>query len=85
MKQWKESCKLSGREPPLFPLSNDERQPEKEVDNDKRKGKEKENKKQKNSNSKSKKRNFSDMNAEGRAIEVEGKSIDTSAAPDCAT
>ena len=68
-------CKLSGREPPLFPHSNDERQPEKEVEDEKRKGKEKE-----NSNSKSKKRSFGDMNAEGSASEVAGKSSDTAPA-----
>ncbi|KAK8651561.1 hypothetical protein V6N13_141160 [Hibiscus sabdariffa] len=72
-------CKLSGREPPLFPNSNDELQPEKQVEDEKRKGKEKE-----NSNSKSKKRSFSDMNARGSATEV-GKSGDTVAAPDDAT
>ncbi|XVF05959.1 hypothetical protein REPUB_Repub06bG0006300 [Reevesia pubescens] len=73
-------CKLSGREPPLFPHSNDERLPEKEVEDEKRKGKEKE-----NSKSKPKKRSFSDMNAEGSATEVAGKSSDTPAAPDDST
>ncbi|XP_022746972.1 uncharacterized protein LOC111296784 isoform X2 [Durio zibethinus] len=73
-------CKLSGGEPPLFPNSNDERQTEKEVEDKKRKGKEKE-----NSNSKSKKRSFIDMNAEGSATDIAGKSSDTSAAPDDAT
>ncbi|XVE63120.1 hypothetical protein DITRI_Ditri06bG0174400 [Diplodiscus trichospermus] len=73
-------CRLSGREPPLFSHPNDERQPEKEVKDEKRKGKEKE-----NSNSKSKKRSFSDMNAEGSAAEVAGKSSDTPAALDDAT
>ncbi|XVF31460.1 hypothetical protein REPUB_Repub16aG0147900 [Reevesia pubescens] len=76
-------CKLSGREPPLFPHSNDECQPEKEVEDEKRKGKEKENKTEKdNSNSKSKKRSFSDMNAEGSVTEVAGKSSNAPAAPD---
>ncbi|EOY11645.1 hypothetical protein QUC31_009377 [Theobroma cacao] len=79
-------CKLSGREPPLFPHPNDESQPEKEADDEKGKGKEKENENEKeNSNSKSKKRNFSEMNAEGSATEVAGKSSDTPAAPDDAT
>ena len=81
-------CKLSGREPPLFPHSKDECQPEREVEDEKRKGKKKENEKEKekeNSNSKSKKRSFSDMNAERSATEVAGKSSDTAAAPDDAT
>ncbi|KAE8702672.1 urease accessory protein UreF-like [Hibiscus syriacus] len=71
-------CKLSGREPPLFPNLN-EHQPEKKVEDEKRKGKEKE-----NSNSKLKKRSFSDMNAERSASEA-GKSSDIAAAPDDAS
>ncbi|KAK8542399.1 hypothetical protein V6N13_137026 [Hibiscus sabdariffa] len=67
-------CKLSGREPPLFPNTNDEQKPEKKVEDEKRKGKEKE-----NSSSKLKKRSFSNMNAEGSASEV-GKSSDAAAA-----
>ncbi|XVF41775.1 hypothetical protein PTKIN_Ptkin01aG0307200 [Pterospermum kingtungense] len=79
-------CKLSGKEPPLFPQSNDETQPQRGVEDEKRKGKEKENGNEKESTkSKLKKRRFSDMNAERRATEVAGKSSDTAAAPDDAT
>lgn len=74
-------CKLSGKEPPLFPRSNDERQPEREIEGEKRKGKEK----TCDTKSKLKKRRFSDMNAEGSATEVAGKSSDTAAAVDDAT
>ncbi|XP_012434274.1 uncharacterized protein LOC105761117 [Gossypium raimondii] len=76
-------CKLSGREPPLFPHSNDVvLLPGKAVGDEKRKGKEKdcENEKE-NSKSKSKKRSFNDMNAEGSATDITGKSSDTPAAP----
>ncbi|KAG4176884.1 hypothetical protein ERO13_A11G272900v2 [Gossypium hirsutum] len=76
-------CKLSGREPPLFPHSNDiVLQPEKAVGNEKRKGKEKEYEiERENSKSKSKKRSFNDMNAEGNATDITGTSGDTPAAP----
>ncbi|KAA3472603.1 antigenic heat-stable protein [Gossypium australe] len=76
-------CKLSGREPPLFPHSNDVvLLPKKAVRDEKRKGKEKdcENEKE-NSKSKSKKRSFNDMNAEGSATDITGKSSDNPAAP----
>ncbi|GKV16824.1 hypothetical protein SLEP1_g27404 [Rubroshorea leprosula] len=74
-------CRLSGKEPPLFPHHNDECQPDEETEGEKRKGKEKENeKKRENSNSKSKKRSFSQMNA-GATPEVASKSGDTPAAP----
>ena len=57
---WKSICRLSGREPPLFPLPNVETQPYKETENeteeDKEKVKEKEHENEKdNSNSASKK------------------------------
>ncbi|OMP10935.1 hypothetical protein COLO4_04158 [Corchorus olitorius] len=80
-------CKLSGREPPLFPQPNVESQPAKEAEGEKGKSKEKEVQNGKeNSNSKSKKkRSFNEMNAEGSATEVAGKSNDTAAAPDDAT
>ncbi|MBA0860171.1 hypothetical protein Goshw_014737, partial [Gossypium schwendimanii] len=76
-------CKLSGREPPLFPHSNDVvLLPGKAVGDEKRKGKEKdcENEKE-NSKSKSRKRSFNDMNAEGSATDITGKPSDTPAAP----
>ncbi|KAK1582850.1 hypothetical protein Q3G72_018863 [Acer saccharum] len=64
-------CRLSGREPPLFPLPNVETQPFKETEKGKEKGKEKEHENEKdNSNSASKKRRYTEMNEEGGDDEV---------------
>ncbi|KAL5850945.1 hypothetical protein ACOSQ4_008958 [Xanthoceras sorbifolium] len=68
-------CRLSGREPPLFPLPNGEIQPCKETENEvekgKEKGKEKEHENEKDhSNSASKKRSYTEMNEEGGVDEV---------------
>ncbi|KAK3198767.1 hypothetical protein Dsin_022182 [Dipteronia sinensis] len=64
-------CRLSGREPPLFPLPNVETQPCKETEKGKEKGKEKEHENEKdNSNSASKKRRYTEMNEEGGDNEV---------------
>ncbi|KAK1549307.1 hypothetical protein Q3G72_034222 [Acer saccharum] len=64
-------CRLSGREPPLFPLPNVENQPFKETEKGKEKGKEKEHENKKdNSNSASKKRRYTEMNEEGGDDEV---------------
>ncbi|WCJ43042.1 hypothetical protein M5689_023807 [Euphorbia peplus] len=64
-------CRLSGREPPLFPQQNAETESSKEKE---RKGKEDENKNKNNqkekSNSNSKKRNYNEMNTEGAGSEV---------------
>lgn len=69
-------CRLSGREPPLFPLPNGETHPGRELANDKGKGKEVDDESEKErSNSTSKKRNFRDMNA-GEENEVASKSDD---------
>lgn len=69
-------CRLSGREPPLFPLPNGETQPSKELANDKGKGKEIDNESEKEkSNSKAKKRSFMEMNA-AEENEVASKSDD---------
>lgn len=59
-------CRLSGQEPPLFPLLNGAPQPDKEAENrkGKGKGKQKENENT-NSNIPSKKRSFSETNLEG--------------------
>jgi len=59
-------CRLSGQEPPLFPLPNGQPQPDKETDNrkEKGKGKQKENE-NRNSNTPSKKRSFSEINLDG--------------------
>ncbi|ESW16991.1 hypothetical protein PHAVU_007G201000 [Phaseolus vulgaris] len=59
-------CRLSGQEPPLFPLPNGEPQSEKEAGNkkEKGKGKQKENEST-NTNTPSKKRSFSEINLEG--------------------
>lgn len=68
-------CRLSGREPPLFPDSNIEGQSCK--DNEKGKAKESENGNRKeNSGSTSKKRSFAEMSTEGVADEVASKSRD---------
>ncbi|XP_015874899.3 uncharacterized protein LOC107411758 [Ziziphus jujuba] len=69
-------CRLSGREPPLFPLPNGETQPGGELANDKGKGKEIDNESEKDkSNSAAKKRNYTEMNA-GEENEVASKSDD---------
>ncbi|KAF3454603.1 hypothetical protein FNV43_RR05051 [Rhamnella rubrinervis] len=71
-------CRLSGREPPLFPLPNGETQPSRELANDKGKGKGKEiddESEKERSNSTSKKRNFTEMYA-GEENEVASKSND---------
>ncbi|XP_020240450.1 uncharacterized protein LOC109819215 [Cajanus cajan] len=72
-------CRLSGQEPPLFPLPNGEPQPDKEADNrkEKGKGKQKENENA-NSNTPSKKRSFSEINLEG-ADETATRSSDPAA------
>ncbi|MED6167195.1 hypothetical protein PIB30_000445 [Stylosanthes scabra] len=59
-------CRLSGQEPPLFPLPNGEPQPDKEADSkkDKGKGKLKENENA-NLNTPPKKRSFAEINSEG--------------------
>ena len=59
-------CRLSGQEPPLFPLPNGEPQPDKEADSrkDKGKGKQKENENV-NLNTPPKKRSFAEINSEG--------------------
>lgn len=67
-------CRLSGREPPLFPPSI-KIQPDKETENEKGKekgkGKAKEHEDEKEgSNSKSKKRSFIEMNEEGGLAEI---------------
>lgn len=74
-------CRLSGREPPLFPLPDAETWPSKEIQNEKGKGKGKEfanenHKEKENSPSASKKRSFSDMNVEGGAYESASRSGD---------
>lgn len=70
-------CRLSGQEPPLFPLPNGEPQPDKETDNRKEKGKQKENENT-NSNTPSKKRSFSEINLDG-ADETATRSSDPAA------
>ncbi|KAH1229565.1 hypothetical protein GmHk_10G029272 [Glycine max] len=70
-------CRLSGQEPPLFPLPNGEPQPDKETDNRKEKGKQKENENT-NSNTLSKKRSFSEINLDG-ADETATRSSDPAA------
>ncbi|MED6223861.1 hypothetical protein PIB30_078262 [Stylosanthes scabra] len=59
-------CRLSGQEPPLFPVPNGEPQPDKEADSrkDKGKGKLKENENA-NFNTPPKKRSFAEINSEG--------------------
>jgi hypothetical protein len=72
-------CRLSGREPPLFPLPDGETRPNKETQNEKGKGKEfanEDNPEKENSPSLSKKRSFSEMNAEGGAYESASRSGD---------
>ncbi|GAV77799.1 hypothetical protein CFOL_v3_21269 [Cephalotus follicularis] len=76
-------CRLSGREPPLFPLPNGETQPDKDTENEK--VKESDNENEKKSNSRIKKRSFSVMNAEVGAYEVGTTSGDHSATPDDST
>ncbi|XP_057425064.1 uncharacterized protein LOC130718481 [Lotus japonicus] len=60
-------CRLSGQEPPLFPLQNGEPQPDKEVDSGKEKGKGKQ-KEKANANANTitplKKRSYSEINLE---------------------
>lgn len=74
-------CRLSGREPPLFPEPNTDAQPGKE--NGKGKAKEDENEHRKeNSGSTSKKRTFAEMNSEGGADEVASKTRDPPSAPE---
>ncbi|KAK1583808.1 hypothetical protein Q3G72_027120 [Acer saccharum] len=68
-------CRLSGREPLLFPLPNVETQPCKETENETEKGKEKRKEKEHenekdNSNSALKKRRYTEMNEEGGDNEV---------------
>lgn len=70
-------CRLSGQEPPLFPLPNGQPQPDKETDNRKEKGKQKENENT-NSNTLSKKRSFSEINLDG-ADETATRSSDPAA------
>jgi len=72
-------CRLSGREPPLFPMPDGETWPNKEIQNEKGKGKEfanENNKEKENSPSISKKRSFSEMDAEGGAYESASRSGD---------
>ncbi|CAL0300128.1 unnamed protein product [Lupinus luteus] len=57
-------CRLSGQEPPLFPLPNEEPGLDKEGDSRKEKGKGKQ-KENSNSHTQSKKRSFSELNLEG--------------------
>ncbi|KAE9618928.1 hypothetical protein Lalb_Chr02g0147831 [Lupinus albus] len=70
-------CRLSGQEPPLFPLPNEEPELDKEGASrkDKGKGKQKENS---NSHTPSKKRSFSEINSEG-ADETATRSSDPAA------
>ncbi|KAJ7977865.1 Antigenic heat-stable 120 kDa protein [Quillaja saponaria] len=72
-------CRLSGQEPPLFPIPDGETQPDKEIDNAKGKGKEIETQ---NVNSKptSKKRRMSERSEEG-ITEVAVKFSDPVAVP----
>uniref|UniRef100_A0A2P2JXN5 Uncharacterized protein n=1 Tax=Rhizophora mucronata TaxID=61149 RepID=A0A2P2JXN5_RHIMU len=64
-------CRLSGREPPLFPLPNAEAQSKKESNNKRVEEKEGESRSQKeNSNSVAKKRSYSEMKSEGGKNEV---------------
>ncbi|KAL1294020.1 hypothetical protein HN51_054712 [Arachis hypogaea] len=72
-------CRLSGQEPPLFPLPNGEPQPDKEADSrkDKGKGKQKENENV-NLNTPPKKRSFAEINSEG-AEETTTRSFDPAA------
>ncbi|KAL1339662.1 hypothetical protein HN51_027919 [Arachis hypogaea] len=72
-------CRLSGQEPPLFPLPNGEPQPDKEADSrkDKGKGKQKENENV-NLNTPPKKRSFAEINSEG-AEETTTRSSDPAA------
>lgn len=83
-------CRLSGREPPLFPDQNSEREPEKDTplkeeskSEKKRGGKEKRDEKEKQSSiSKSRKRNIGEMSADGSASELASKTSDPSTVPD---
>ncbi|XP_019428919.1 PREDICTED: uncharacterized protein LOC109336648 isoform X2 [Lupinus angustifolius] len=72
-------CRLSGQEPPLFPLPNEKPELDKEGDSRKEKGKGKQ-KEHENSNSHtpSKKRSFSEINLEG-AGETATRSYDPAA------
>lgn len=71
-------CRLSGQEPPLFPLPNGEPEPDKEADSRKEKGKGKQ-KENENSNSHTpKKRSFGEINLEG-ADETATRSSDPAA------
>ncbi|XP_048226063.1 uncharacterized protein LOC8269816 isoform X2 [Ricinus communis] len=68
-------CRLSGREPPLFPVQNAETQLTKENDKKGGEGKEEESESQKEKlNSNSKKRSYSEMNMEGRGTELGSQS-----------
>ncbi|KAL5068806.1 uncharacterized protein LOC131644046 [Vicia villosa] len=73
-------CRLSGQEPPLFPLLNGEPQPEKEADSrkEKGKGKQKENENTSLITPPSKKRSFGELNLDG-ADETATRSSDPAA------
>ncbi|KAJ7973274.1 Antigenic heat-stable 120 kDa protein [Quillaja saponaria] len=73
-------CRLSGQEPPLFPLPDGESQPDKETDNVKGKGKQIENENE-NSKPTSKKRRMSERSEEG-INDVATKSSDPVALPE---
>ncbi|KAL7205381.1 hypothetical protein ACSBR2_018348 [Camellia fascicularis] len=72
-------CRLSGREPPLFPPNVETQSGKKE--SEKGKGKERDNGKE-NSDSTSKKRKLDEMNSEGAADEVASGSSKPPAVPD---
>lgn len=70
-------CRLSGREPPVFPSPDGETRPKKEIQNVKGKEKEAANendKEKENSPSTWKKRSFNEMNAEGGGCEAGSRS-----------
>ena len=71
-------CRLSGREPPLFPPNVESKSEKEKQDSENGKGKEKEFEKE-NSNSRSKKRKFAPMNVEEGADEVASRSSNTPA------
>ncbi|KAM7273106.1 hypothetical protein ACFE04_027770 [Oxalis oulophora] len=76
-------CRLSGREPPLFPIPDGEAQPVEETLNEDEKGKDEENKNDKEASIiNSKKRVFSEVSAEARGDDVASRSGDSSSTMD---
>ncbi|CAK9139066.1 unnamed protein product [Ilex paraguariensis] len=71
-------CRLSGREPPLFPPNVESKSEKEKQDSENGKGKEKEFEKE-NSNCRSKKRKFAPMNVEEGSDEVASRSSNTPA------